>query len=108
MSKASNNKITRQLRYRLLADGFQPGDRVWTFDQLIDEFGLSGPPACQRVLEPLITEGLLESRPGSGTFVLRLPKSAADPALFDLAEEAADELASASAKLARLRDLLGA
>lgn len=107
MSKASN-KITRRLRHRLLVDGFQPGDRAWTFDQLIDDYQLSGPPACQRVLAPLIAEGLLESRPGRGTFVLRLPKSAADPALLDLAEEAAAELASASAKLARLHDLLDA
>jgi DNA-binding GntR family transcriptional regulator len=104
----NTERITRRLRHRLLTDGFQPGDRVWKFDDLIAEFGLSGPPACQRVLAPLIAEGLLESRPGRGTFVVQLPESAADPDLVDLADEVAAELASASAKLARLQELLAA
>ena len=104
----STDKITRRLRHRLLTDGFAPGDQVWRFDDLIADFNLSGPPACQRVLKPLLDEGLLESRPGVGTFVVRLPESVTDPDLLDLADEVAAELASASAKLARLQELMAA
>ena len=107
MSKATD-KVSRRLRHRLITDGFQPGDQVWKFDDLIDDYDLSGAAACTRVLAPLIAEGLLESRPGVGTFCVQLPTSVTDPDVLDLADEVADELASASAKLDRLKELLAA
>jgi plasmid stability protein len=78
------DEVTRQLRDRLAAgQEWHEGDPFPTFDELQDEFpALTNVYRVREALRPLNEDGLLETRHGSGTRVLRLtaaPGAAAGP-----------------------------
>jgi DNA-binding transcriptional MocR family regulator len=52
----------------------RPGERLPSTRQLVDELRVS-PVTVSRALALLVGEGLLETRPGSGTFVLDRPRT---------------------------------
>jgi len=63
--------IYRQLNDRLrtlMLDGYARGDRFLTEREVVDRFEVSRPTA-NKALAGLVAEGLLEFRPGVGTFV---------------------------------------
>jgi DNA-binding transcriptional MocR family regulator len=76
----SESTSTESLLTTLRAEVAQrrPGDRLPSTRQLVDELHVS-PVTVSRALAKLVGEGLLETRPGSGTFVLE-PRQAPAPA----------------------------
>ncbi|GAA0693765.1 UTRA domain-containing protein [Kitasatospora atroaurantiaca] len=64
-------RIADELRRRIAEGEWQIGDRLPSRAQLAEFYGV-GPNVLQRAQERLITEGLLEGRAGSGTYV-RVP-----------------------------------
>ena len=71
--KAVDN-VSRELRQSLAVGNWTEGDRFWTFDQLMTKYPavLTNIYRVKAALAPLISEGLLESQQGSGTWVRRL------------------------------------
>lgn len=69
-TQSRHQRIAVQLR-RMLADGnYQPGDRFPSQYELARRFKTS-PLTAREAVAPLVEQGLLERRFGSGTFVLR-------------------------------------
>jgi DNA-binding GntR family transcriptional regulator len=67
--------VTRHLEKRLAANEWDPEDQFDTFDQLMERYpALTNVYRVRAALAPLIHAGLLESRQGSGTWVLRVPE----------------------------------
>lgn len=100
-------RVTRRLRYELATGQYAPGDRVWGFGELIDSYGLANPAACGRALAPLIAEGWLVSKQGSGTFVVEVPTEAGtNPDVLDLIDDLTADLKAATLKLARVQEVL--
>lgn len=56
-------------------DAHAPGDRLPTTRQIAQDEGV-GPVTVQRAIQALVAAGLVETRPGSGTFVTRRPLAA--------------------------------
>ena len=73
----SNNRVTQHLRR--LADGQTGGSRLPSVRALMQELRVS-PVTVQRALECLAREGVLEARPGQGTFVANRPERNEPPA----------------------------
>lgn len=69
MAKAYE-KIADELRARIRAGQYGPGDRLPAEADLIESSGRSG-PTVQQALRVLQSEGLIEKRHGIGTFVRR-------------------------------------
>jgi DNA-binding LacI/PurR family transcriptional regulator len=69
-SHALHQRIAVQLRQMLLDGHYQPGDRFPSQYELAERFKTS-PLTAREAVAPLVEEGLLERRFGSGTFVLR-------------------------------------
>lgn len=65
-------QVYHQLRDRITAGAFAPGDQFLTERELADEFRISRATA-NKVLSALVSEGWLEFRKGKGTFV-RAPR----------------------------------
>ncbi|MEB3963594.1 GntR family transcriptional regulator [Streptomyces kunmingensis] len=63
-------EIAESLRARILAGEWDVGTRLPSRARLADEYGV-GRNVTQRAMDRLITEGLLEGRAGSGTYVRR-------------------------------------
>lgn len=69
-TQSRHQRIAVQLR-QMLADGnYRPGDRFPSQYELAERFKTS-PLTAREAVAPLVEEGLLERRFGSGTFVLR-------------------------------------
>lgn len=61
-------QLTERIRSAIREGRFAPGDQFWTERQLSGHFGVSRATA-NKALSGLVAEGLLEYRPGVGTFV---------------------------------------
>ncbi len=61
-------QIYNQLRLTLANREYVPGDKLPSENELVEQFGASR-PTIGRALAQLENEGLVERRPGSGTFV---------------------------------------
>lgn len=66
-------QVADALRVRILAGEWPVGERLPSRAQLAEEYGV-GRNVTQRAMDRLITEGLLEGRAGSGTYV-RKPRA---------------------------------
>lgn len=64
--------IYSQLRTALRDGTYDPGEKLPSENEMVEQFGASR-PTVGRALAQLETEGLVERRPGSGTFV-RVPQ----------------------------------
>jgi DNA-binding GntR family transcriptional regulator len=82
------------------------GGQISTFDQLQQRYPvLTNIYRTRQALAPLIHEGVLESRHGSGTWLLRLPRVL--PATGSLAADVAQMLTDLDALRDRMVDLHG-
>lgn len=68
-----HRQVSTELRGEIAAGKYQPGERVPSEAQLVRRFGISRPTAARALLD-LQRDGLIERRPGSGTY-LREPTS---------------------------------
>jgi DNA-binding GntR family transcriptional regulator len=101
-------EVTRDLRSRLAQGEWEVNEQFATFGDLMDRYpaALTNIGRVRAALAPLISEGLIESIQGSGSWVRRLPEEVDDPK--DLADEVVAELGVLTAKVERLRRLLAA
>ena len=76
----------RNILIRRLGEGFAPGDRFPTEQQLCVEFDVSRETVREALLG-LERDGLIARRRGSGTVVVRLPERAPDERLTGLVED---------------------
>ncbi len=95
--------VTNDLRLRLAAHEWAPGERIDPFRLIQQRYGIRGVSGVQNALAPLIQEGLLEGRQGRGTYVVRWPDPTPEPTS---AEQARDQIDQALVELARLRHAL--
>ncbi|NJP27127.1 GntR family transcriptional regulator [Microbispora sp. SCL1-1] len=72
-SKARYLQIADDLRRRIKGGEFPVGARIPSRAQLAAEYKVA-PPVATRVLQILVAESLVESRPGAGAFVLPPPE----------------------------------
>lgn len=68
---ARYKEIYEDLRARLLAGEFEVGDRMPSIAELMDHYDVPGLNTIRQALILLAEDGLVESRQGVGTFVLR-------------------------------------
>jgi GntR family transcriptional regulator of arabinose operon len=61
-------RIYNDLRHALTTSRYSPGDKLPSENELVEHFGASR-PTVGRALAQLEIEGMVERRPGSGTFV---------------------------------------
>lgn len=66
---AKHESISRELRAEISSGAFGPANRLPSEAQLVERFGVSR-PTVTRALRDLQTEGLIERRAGSGTYVV--------------------------------------
>jgi DNA-binding GntR family transcriptional regulator len=102
--------VTRELRRRL-SDGstWQVGQRFYTFAQLMDvEFPaeLTSINKVRAALAPLIQEGLIQSRQGSGTWVLRNPPELSADSASDLADQILADFDALRVKIEELKRMI--
>ncbi len=76
----------RNILTRRLSEGFAPGDRFPTEQQLCDEFGVSR-LTVREALRGLESDGFISRHRGKGTFVLRVPDTTDDERLTGPVEE---------------------
>jgi LacI family transcriptional regulator len=69
---AKHAEIAREIRSEIAAGKYGSGGRLPSEAQLVSRFGVSRPTTAQ-ALRTLEHEGIVERRPGSGTFVIRPP-----------------------------------
>ena len=77
MVKDNSDRILRDLRQRVRTG--RPGERLPSVRDLVAAHRAS-PLTVQRVVTALAAEGLVEPRPGQGTFVATRPPAAEPPA----------------------------
>jgi GntR family transcriptional regulator len=65
-------QIAQQIRQALVAGVLRPGDQLPTVKEVVTQLAVN-PNTVFRSYRELEHEGLIEGRPGSGTFVLRRP-----------------------------------
>ena len=65
-------QIARQIRQALVAGVLVPGDQLPTVKEVVTRLAIN-PNTVFKGYRELEREGLVEGRPGSGTFVLRRP-----------------------------------
>ena len=63
------NQLTEIIRKKLYSGKYTPGTRFYTEREIAARFGVSRAIAAKAIYR-LVSEGLLESRHGSGTYVL--------------------------------------
>jgi DNA-binding FadR family transcriptional regulator len=102
--------VTRELRRRL-SDGskWKVGERFYTFAQLMDdEFPaeLTSINKVRDALAPLIKEGLVQSRQGSGTWVLRNPPELPDDSMSDLVGQILADFDALRVKIEELKRMV--
>lgn len=102
--------VTRELRRRLSDDStWKVGERFYTFAQLMDvEFPaeLTSINKVRAALAPLIKEGLIQSRQGSGTWVLRNPPELSADSASDLAGQILADFDALRAKIEELKRMI--
>jgi GntR family transcriptional regulator len=76
-------QIADQVRQALVAGALRPGDQLPTVKAVVTHLAVN-PNTVSRAYRELEHEGLVEGRPGAGTFVLRAPRGPAPRALADL------------------------
>jgi DNA-binding FadR family transcriptional regulator len=98
--------VTRELRRRLSDDStWKVGERFYTFAQLMDEefpAELTSINKVREALAPLIKEGLLQSKQGSGTWILRNPPELSADSMSDLASQILADFDALRAKIEEL------
>jgi GntR family transcriptional repressor for pyruvate dehydrogenase complex len=62
------NRVTNELRNMILSEEVKPGDFLPTRKELADQFGV-GLSTVHEAIQALTAVGMLESRPGKGTWV---------------------------------------
>lgn len=78
-------QVLQQLHQLILSKGYQPGDKMLTEKEACELFGV-GRSTIREAYKMLQIQGMLESRQGKGSFIIRtepLPKSQALDANFD-------------------------
>jgi DNA-binding transcriptional regulator YhcF (GntR family) len=65
-------QIAEQVRQALIAGVLEPGDRLPTVKEVVTQLAIN-PNTVFKGYHELEREGLVEGRPGAGTFVLRRP-----------------------------------
>jgi GntR family transcriptional regulator len=65
-------QIAQQIRQALVAGVLKPGDQLPTVKEVVTQLAVN-PNTVFRSYRELEHEGLIEGRPGAGTFVLRRP-----------------------------------
>jgi DNA-binding GntR family transcriptional regulator len=100
--------VTRDLEGRLTAGEWNVDDQFDTFDQLMERYpALTNIYRVRAALAPLIHAGLLESRQGSGTWVLRVPEppavSRSSQAMSAFLDELLSDIDAVRAKVAAYR-----
>jgi DNA-binding GntR family transcriptional regulator len=111
MSKSPRyQQIADDLRRRLVADGFQIGDKLPPIAELQKRYGCENNLNMIRHAQSvLIDEGLIEPRQGLGTYIIALPGPAtSSTVLAEAAEELRAALEAAQAALARISRALPA
>lgn len=63
-----SEQVTAIMRGRISSGAYPPGSRMPSTATLSQEFGIA-PRTVRKALAPLAAEGLIETRPGWGTFV---------------------------------------
>jgi GntR family transcriptional regulator len=66
-------QIARQVRQALLAGVLRPGDQLPTVKEVVGQLAVN-PNTVFKSYRELEREGLVQGRPGAGTFVLRRPE----------------------------------
>jgi DNA-binding GntR family transcriptional regulator len=105
-------KVTRKIRERIAGGEWAAGEQIDTFDTLMERYSLPTVYRVRQVLRPLIEEGLIESRHGSGTYVLRRPAPDPEPtpdpvqAARDILDQVATEMADLRRRIDAARGLL--
>jgi DNA-binding FadR family transcriptional regulator len=106
----SVDAVTRELRRRLSDDSaWKVGERFYTFAQLMDvEFpaDLTSINKVRAALAPLIAEGLVQSRQGSGTWVLRNPPELSANSVSDLAGQILADFDALRVKIEELKRMV--
>src|ERR1700689_3509728 len=65
-------RVLDDLRQRISSGLLEPGARVPSRNAIIARYGV-GETAAKHALQVLATEGLIEARPGSGSYVRKVP-----------------------------------
>lgn len=65
-------RVLEDLRFRIRSGLLEPGARVPSRNAIITNYGV-GETAAKHALAVLLAEGLIEARPGSGSYVRRAP-----------------------------------
>ena len=65
-------RVLEDLRMRIREGVLEPGARVPSRNAIIARYGV-GETAAKHALQVLATEGLIEARPGSGSYVRKTP-----------------------------------
>lgn len=81
MSK--HEEVSRELRIEIASGAFHPSNKLPSEAQLVERFGVSRPTVA-RALRDLQTEGLIERRAGSGTYVTAERQSIRDTQVLGL------------------------
>ena len=81
-------QIARQIRQALVAGVLVPGDQLPTVKEVVTQLAIN-PNTVFKGYRELEREGLVEGRPGAGTFVLRRPPGPAPGAHSALARSLA-------------------
>ena len=89
--KRATDEVYEALREAILTRGFKPGERLQV-EEIAEKLGVSLTPVRHSV-QRLCTEGLIEIRPRSGTFVATLTKDdiRRDGRVFGAAAKGGDE-----------------
>ena len=98
---SNSSTLHRELQSRIAT--LNPGDKLPTSRDLMAEYGV-GPGTVARVIASLVAEGVVVTRPGSGTFVAA--RTSDDPTAPDLAWQTV-ALADRSIDTADLTDTIG-
>ena len=81
-------QIAQQVRQALVAGVLRPGDQLPTVKEVVTKLAIN-PNTVFKGYRELEREGLVEGRPGAGTFVLRRPPGPAPGAHASLARSLA-------------------
>src|ERR1700677_674460 len=102
--------VTRELYRRLSVDSkWKVGERFYTFAQLMDEefpAELTSINKVREALAPLIKEGLLQSRQGSGTWILRNPPELSADSVSDLVGQILADFDALRVKIEELKRMV--
>lgn len=93
---ARYREIAQDLRDRLAAGEFHPGDRLPSIADLQEHYDVAGLNTIRQAQQLLVEEGLIETRQGSGAFVLRTVPEASPVAAASAATQLDEHVAWAT------------